>query len=83
MVVATAGEASRQAPPPYYRLEAKYGQEGLDPSLFVLCESTTCCAELLEPIAEALRKEVIEWVDGLWTYAHGIALEFIQSGCNR
>ena len=44
---------------PYYRLEAKYRAEGLDLSRSVLCESMARCAELLEPIAEALRKEVL------------------------
>ncbi len=44
---------------PYYRLEAKYAQEGLDLSRSVLCESTARCAELVEPIAEALRQEVM------------------------
>ena len=44
---------------PYYRLEGKYGQEGLDLSRSVLCESTARCAELLEPIAEELRQEVM------------------------
>lgn len=44
---------------PYYRLEAKYRSEGLDLSRSVLCESMARCAELLEPIAEELRKEVL------------------------
>ena len=43
---------------PYYRLEGKYRSEGLDLSRSVLCESMARCAELLEPIAEELRKEV-------------------------
>ena len=44
---------------PYYRLEGKYRSEGLELSRSVLCESTARCAELLEPIAEELRREVI------------------------
>jgi transposase len=45
---------------PYYRLEGKYKSEGLDLSRSVLCESMARCGELLEPIAEALRREVME-----------------------
>lgn len=45
---------------PYYRLERKYEAEGLDLSRSVLCTSMTRCAELLEPIAEALKHEVLE-----------------------
>ena len=44
---------------PYYRLEGKYGQEGLDLSRSVLSDSMMRSAELLEPIAEELRKEVM------------------------
>ena len=44
---------------PYYRLENKYAQEGLDLSRSVLCESMARCAELLAPIAEELRQEVL------------------------
>jgi transposase len=44
---------------PYYRLEGKYRAEGLDLSRSVLCESMARCAELLEPIAEELRTEVL------------------------
>jgi transposase len=44
---------------PYYRLEAQYKSEGLDLSRSVLCESMARCAELLEPVAEAIRKEVL------------------------
>lgn len=44
---------------PYYRLEGKYKAEGLDLSRSVLCESVARCAELLEPIAEQLHKEVL------------------------
>ena len=44
---------------PYYRLEGKYKSEGLDLSRSVLCESMARCAELLEPIAEEVRKEVL------------------------
>ena len=44
---------------PYYRLEGKYRAEGLELSRSVLCESMARCAELLEPIAEQLRKEVL------------------------
>jgi len=44
---------------PYYRLEGKYKAEGLDLSRSVLCESMARCAELLEPVAEEIRKEVL------------------------
>jgi transposase len=44
---------------PYYRLEGKYRDEGLELSRDVLCSSMHRCAELLEPIAEELRKEVL------------------------
>ena len=44
---------------PYYRLEGKYRSEGLELSRSVLCESMARCAELLEPIAEELRQEVL------------------------
>ncbi len=44
---------------PYYRLEGKYRSEGLELSRSVLCESMARCAELLEPIAEEIRKEVL------------------------
>ena len=44
---------------PYYRLEGKYRSEGLELSRSVLCESMARCAELLEPIAEQLRKEIL------------------------
>jgi transposase len=43
---------------PYYRLEGKYRSEGLELSRSVLCESMARCAELLEPIAEEIRKDV-------------------------
>ncbi len=44
---------------PYYRLEGKYKSEGLELSRSVLCESMARCAELLEPIAEEIRKDVL------------------------
>lgn len=44
---------------PYYRLEGKYRSEGLELSRDVLCSSMHRCAELLEPIAEELRREVL------------------------
>jgi transposase len=44
---------------PYYRLESQYRAEGLELSRSVLCESMARCAELLEPIADALRQEVL------------------------
>lgn len=44
---------------PYYRLERKYQSEGLELSRSVLCTSMTRCAELLEPIAEALKREIL------------------------
>ena len=44
---------------PYHRLERKYESEGLDLSRSVLCASMSRCAELLEPIAEALKQEIL------------------------
>jgi len=44
---------------PYFRLEGQYRSEGLDLSRSVLCESMARCAELLEPIAEQIRKEIL------------------------
>ena len=45
---------------PFYRLEKKYASEGLDLSRSVLQSSTARCAELLAPIAEELRRQVID-----------------------
>jgi len=44
---------------PYFRLERQYEAEGLELSRSVLCESTARCAELLEPIADQLRREIL------------------------
>ncbi len=44
---------------PYHRLEKKYAAEGLDLSRSVLERSMKTCAEILAPIHEQLRKEVI------------------------
>jgi transposase len=44
---------------PYYRLERKYESEGLDLSRSVLCNSMARCGELLVPIAQALKREVL------------------------
>ena len=44
---------------PYNRLEAKYASEGFDLSRSVLCESAVRCAEILEPIAEQIRKDAL------------------------
>ena len=44
---------------PYYRLQGQYRGEGLDLSRSILCESTARCAELLEPIAEEIKREVL------------------------
>ena len=44
---------------PYFRLEGQYRNEGLDLSRSVLCESMARCAELLEPIAEQIRQEIL------------------------
>lgn len=43
---------------PYHRLERKYESEGLDLSRSILCNSMARCAELLEPVAAELRREV-------------------------
>jgi transposase len=44
---------------PYHRLQKKYATEGLDLSRSVLCQSTARCAELLEPIAHELKREIL------------------------
>lgn len=44
---------------PYHRQEKKYASEGLDLSRSVLCASAIRCAELLSPIANLLREEVV------------------------
>lgn len=44
---------------PYFRLESKYKSEGLDLSRSVLCESMTRCSELVEPIVDVLRGQVV------------------------
>jgi transposase len=44
---------------PYYRLEGKYRSEGLELARSVLCVSMARCAELLEPIAEELKREIL------------------------
>jgi transposase len=44
---------------PYYRLEGQYRAEGLELSRSVLCASMARCAELLEPIAAAIKKEIL------------------------
>jgi transposase len=45
---------------PYYRLEKKYESEGLELSRSVLCQSMARCAELLEPIARELKREILD-----------------------
>lgn len=45
---------------PYHRLERKYENEGLGISRSVLERSTATCADLLEPIWQELRREVLE-----------------------
>jgi transposase len=44
---------------PYFRLEGTYRDEGLELSRSVLCESMARCSELLAPIAEQLRQEIL------------------------
>ena len=44
---------------PYYRLEKKYGSEGLDLSRSVLERSMARSAQLLEPLHTALRQQVL------------------------
>ena len=44
---------------PYNRLESKYAAEGFELSRSVLCESAGFCGELLEPIAEQIRKDAL------------------------
>jgi transposase len=45
---------------PYARLEKKYGAEGLSLSRSVMCTSTIRCGELLRPVYEAVREQVLE-----------------------
>lgn len=44
---------------PYARLERKFGHEGIDLSRSVLCRSVLRCGELLAPVFDALRQEVL------------------------
>lgn len=44
---------------PYFRLEGQYRSEGLELSRSVLCESMARCVELLAPIAEEIRRQVL------------------------
>ena len=44
---------------PYHRQEKKYGSEGLSLSRSVLSSSSIRCAQLLEPIVEQLRREIL------------------------
>jgi len=44
---------------PYYRLEQKYADEGLSLSRSVLCRSALRCAELLEPVAQELLRQIL------------------------
>ncbi len=44
---------------PYHRQEKKYASEGLALSRSVLCTSARRCAELLEPITEELRRQIL------------------------
>lgn len=44
---------------PYYRLEQKYKSEGLSLSRSVLCRSALRCAELLLPIVEQVKRELL------------------------
>ena len=45
---------------PYARLETKYAEEGLSLSRIVMCNSTICCAEFLEPAYAAVRDELLQ-----------------------
>lgn len=44
---------------PYHRLEKKYASEGLDLSRTVLQRSAARCAELLEPVWQQLKRDVL------------------------
>jgi hypothetical protein len=44
---------------PYHRLEKKYASEGLDLSRVVLCQSALRCAEILEPIWDQMKQDVL------------------------
>ena len=45
---------------PYARLETKYKTEGISIARSVMCTSVMRCAELLEPVFEAHKKQVLE-----------------------
>lgn len=45
---------------PYHRQEKKYASEGLPLSRTVLCDGVRRAADLLEPIGEALRQDILE-----------------------
>lgn len=49
---------------PYARLEKKYAAEGLSLARSVMCNSTIRCAELLAPVYEAVRDEVLGGLEG-------------------
>ena len=44
---------------PYHRIEQKLADEGLDLSRSVLCTSAGRCADLLEPVVERMRTEML------------------------
>ena len=44
---------------PYYRMEQKYADEGLSLSRSVLCRSALRCAELLAPVADEVKRELL------------------------
>ena len=44
---------------PYFRLEGKYRSEGLELSRSVLCTSMARCGELLAPIADQVREDIL------------------------
>jgi len=44
---------------PYHRQEKKYLSEGVQVSRSVLCETTARCAELLDPVFDALKDQIL------------------------
>lgn len=60
---------------PYHRLEKKYESEGLELSRTVLSRSMIEVAELLEPVREALREEVVKCDVAFADESHAVVQE--------
>jgi len=67
---------------PYHRLEKKYAAEGLDLSRSVLQRSTATVAELLEPIWDRLKSDVVQ-APVIWTDDTPVVIAQCSSGGSR